>query len=108
MQPRIVLFIDTDMRTSNPTDYRTVLHTVAHSNMRIRSEPLQCAHFTYSVGYMCASRTCNWSDCAHYDRMIDRVCGVTHRQTDSQSHRHMGIYKYTTQCSRRYGVNCCV
>jgi hypothetical protein len=67
-------------RTSNPTDYKTLLHTDAHSSMRICSESLQCGHSTYSVGYICVSRTCNWSASAHYDRMIDRIYGVTHRQ----------------------------
>jgi hypothetical protein len=32
LQPRIVLFIVIDVRTSNPTDYKTVLHT--HENMQ--------------------------------------------------------------------------
>lgn len=31
---------------------------------------------------MCASHAYNWPASAHYDRMIDRVYGVTHRQTE--------------------------
>jgi hypothetical protein len=51
--------------------------------MRICSESLQRAHSTYSVRYMCVSHTCIWSASAHYDRMIDRLYGVTQR--------HIGI-----------------
>jgi hypothetical protein len=100
LQPRLVLFLLIDARTSNPTDYKTVLHTVAHSNMRICSEPLHCAHFTYSVGHMCASRTCNWSASAHYDRMIDRVCGVTHRHIGIDIRRSVLVVTRWTACVR--------